>query len=136
MGLSASLCPFALGAGPYRRRGRKSTRESATRYEVEHYKKLPERRIQCQTCPHRCILSNGEVGRCRSKKNIGGKHYLQSYGRICVLNLDPIEKNPLYHVHPGAKVISLAAGGCNLRCQYCQNWGFSQKPPEQVAKLF
>ena len=136
LGLGIALCPSALGAaGRYRPRGRRRSRPTGTRYEVEYYKKLPGQRIQCQTCPHECMLGNGEVGTCRSKKNIGGKHYLEAYGSLCVLNLDPIEKNPLYHVFPGSKVMSVAAGGCNLKCQYCQNWEFSQKRPGQVAKL-
>ena len=134
LGLGLTLCPFALGAAPpWPRRGRRP--RTGPRREVYYYTKLPGGRVQCQTCPHKCTLSNGQLGRCRSKKNIAGKHYLESYGRLCVLNLDPIEKGPLYHVHPGAKVMSVAAGGCNLHCVYCQNWEFSQKEPGQVAKL-
>jgi len=136
IGLSVSLCPFALGAGwNWRRRSTSARRAHTSLYEVEYYKKLHGNVVECNTCPHKCNLQPGGVGRCRSKQNIGGKHYLKSYGRICVLNLDPIEKNPLYHVYPGARMMSIAAGGCNLRCLYCQNWEFSQKSPEQVAKL-
>lgn len=132
LGLGLSVCPVAWAAPGRRGRG---SRVRGKRQEVEFYKKLPGRRVQCQTCPHECLLSDGEVGMCRSKRNVGGRHFLESYSGLCVLNLDPIEKNPLYHVRPGARVMSVAAGGCNLRCLYCQNWQFSQKEPGQVSKL-
>lgn len=136
LGLSASLCPFALGAsGRYRPRGRSRSKPSGERHEVEYYEKLAGQRVRCKTCPHECTLSPGSTGLCRSKTNFGGKHYLEGYGSICVLNVDPIEKNPLYHVLPGSTVMSVAGGGCNLRCLYCQNWEFSQKRPREVAKL-
>ncbi len=42
--------------------------------------------------------------------------------------VDPIEKKPLYHYHPGTQVFSVGSIGCNLRCQYCQNYTISQSP--------
>ena len=42
--------------------------------------------------------------------------------------VDPIEKKPLYHYHPGTQVFSVGGIGCNLRCQYCQNYTISQSP--------
>ncbi len=108
---------------------------AAKRKEVYYYKKLGDGMIQCLTCPHECLLGDGELGKCRAKRASGGKHYLEAYGQLCVLNRDPIEKGPLYHVRPGARVVSVAMGGCNLQCLYCQNWQFSQKRPGQVARM-
>jgi pyruvate formate lyase activating enzyme len=44
--------------------------------------------------------------------------------------MDPIEKKPLYHVCPGRPVLSIACNGCNLRCDFCQNWSISQRRAE------
>ena len=48
------------------------------------------------------------------------------------MTTDEIEKLPLNHFHPGTRTLSLAVGGCNLRCLYCQNWQQSQTRPERL----
>ena len=35
---------------------------------------------------------------------------------------DKIEKSPLYHFYPGISAFSIATSGCNLSCQFCQNF--------------
>lgn len=82
----------------------------------------------CDLCPHRCRIAPGKFGRCRSRKNTDGKLIAYNYGRISTMAVDPIEKKPLYHFHPGAHVFSIGGIGCNLRCQYCQNYTISQSP--------
>jgi pyruvate formate lyase activating enzyme len=57
--------------------------------------------------------------------------------------MDPIEKKPLYHYHPGSLIFSLGFTGCNFRCPFCQNWHISQTAaapgkrftPEQLISL-
>ncbi len=49
------------------------------------------------------------------------------YGRIVSAAVDPMEKKPLYHFHPGQPILSVAAPGCNLHCAFCQNWSISQE---------
>jgi pyruvate formate lyase activating enzyme len=88
--------------------------------------------VRCLLCPHRCVLAEGERGRCRVRENRGGKLYTLVYGNPCSINLDPIEKKPLYHFLPGTAAFSLATAGCNLRCQYCQNYTISQQKPEDL----
>jgi len=88
--------------------------------------------VRCLLCPHRCVLAEGERGRCRVRENRGGKLYTLVYGNPCSINLDPIEKKPLYHFLPGTAAFSLATAGCNLRCQYCQNYTISQRRPEDL----
>jgi len=51
---------------------------------------------------------------------------LLSYGQIVSVAVDPLEKKPLYHFHPGRDILSVAAVGCNLHCLFCQNWSISQ----------
>jgi len=87
---------------------------------------LPEGRLSCSLCHHRCILAEGARGICRVRGNSGGKPDLPFYGLVSSLALDPIEKKPLLHFLPGTEVFSAGFYGCNLRCPFCQNWEISQ----------
>lgn len=105
--------------------------------EAFHYE-TEGKDVRCQLCPHHCYLSPGDRSVCRSRVNIGGKLYSLSYGNPCSVNIDPIEKKPLFHFYPGSSIFSLATAGCNFRCLNCQNWEISQKRPEDLehAELF
>jgi pyruvate formate lyase activating enzyme len=48
------------------------------------------------------------------------------YGKAIAVNIDPIEKKPLYHFLPGSRIFSFGTIGCNFRCSFCQNWDISQ----------
>ncbi len=48
------------------------------------------------------------------------------HGRLVSANVDPIEKKPLSHYHPGSLSLSVATVGCNMRCLFCQNASISQ----------
>jgi pyruvate formate lyase activating enzyme len=91
--------------------------------------------VQCNLCPRRCVIAEGERGECRVRENRGGRLYSMVYGNPCAVHLDPIEKKPLYHFLPTAGAFSLATAGCNMRCLYCQNWAISQTPPEQTQNI-
>jgi len=90
------------------------------------YKQLDER-MQCTLCQHYCKLKVSQVGICGVNKNVGDKVECLVYGYPCALNVDPIEKKPLYHFLPGSKILSLGTVGCNFHCNFCQNWGISQE---------
>ena len=96
------------------------------------FKKLKNKKIMCTTCPNTCVLSSGDRGICRSKINLNGIAYTIAYGNPCLVNIDPVEKKPLFHYMPGSKIFSIAAAGCNFRCLNCQNWEISQKKPEDL----
>jgi pyruvate formate lyase activating enzyme len=53
------------------------------------------------------------------------------YGRISSQHVDPMEKKPLYHFHPGSSVFSVGGWGCNFACVFCQNASISQQGPER-----
>lgn len=78
--------------------------------------------IQCLLCPHGCKLRNEEWGRCDARQNKGNKVVAQNYARVAAIALDDIEKKPLYHFHPGKKILSVGTFGCNFNCAFCQNW--------------
>lgn len=94
--------------------------------EVPYYEKLPEGKVRCGICPHRCLLAAGKAGLCRVRKNSGGILYALNYARCAASALDPIEKKPLYHFYPGSTIFSLGTLGCNFRCDFCQNWEIAQ----------
>ncbi|MCA1933119.1 MAG: AmmeMemoRadiSam system radical SAM enzyme [Calditerrivibrio sp.] len=94
--------------------------------EAEFYSIIDGETVSCDLCPQRCIIKSGKSGLCLIRKNIGGKLYQTSYNEVSSLNVDPIEKKPLYHFHPGTSILSIGTNGCNLSCSYCQNFVISK----------
>ncbi|MCD6232933.1 AmmeMemoRadiSam system radical SAM enzyme [bacterium] len=115
--------------------------------EARLYKSLSEKKVQCLNCAHKCILPPGQTGICGVRKNIGGKLYSLVYGKAVAVNIDPIEKKPLFHFLPRTYSLSIATVGCQFRCWNCQNWEISQGPkitgkiegedisPEQIVAI-
>jgi pyruvate formate lyase activating enzyme len=95
------------------------------------YDRLPDNKVRCNLCSHRCVLGDGERGICRVRENRGGTLNTLVYGRTIAQHVDPIEKKPLFHFHPGTAAFSVATAGCNFQCRWCQNWEISQLPREQ-----
>ena len=101
-------------------------------HEAMWYRQLPDKRVQCELCPFKCVLSESQTGQCGVRKNIGGKLYSLNYGKVVSANVDPVEKKPVFHFLPGTSIYSIATAGCNLHCKYCQNWTISQKRPDEL----
>jgi pyruvate formate lyase activating enzyme len=91
-----------------------------------YYEKLEDNKVKCNICGNECILKEGALSRCKARKNEAGELILPSYCVVSSAAVDPIEKKPLYHFHPGTKVFSLGGWGCNFSCLHCQNWEISQ----------
>lgn len=102
--------------------------------EARYYESVGDGRVKCTLCPHECLLAEGRSGRCRSRVNRGGRLFSLAYGNVCALAVDPVEKKPLLHFHPGMKCLSLASTGCNFRCLNCQNYEISQVAPSDVPE--
>lgn len=90
---------------------------------------LPDGKVACSLCPHRCVIAPGRTGLCRVRANSAGRAALPAWGIISSAGIDPIEKKPLHHFMPGSQVFSVGFYGCNLRCPFCQNAGISQTGP-------
>ena len=90
------------------------------------------RGIMCRICPNECVLKEGELSKCNNRKVIKSKLYTLAYGNPCSVNVDPIEKKPLYHFLPRSRAFSIATAGCNLVCLNCQNWTISQTSPDKT----
>jgi pyruvate formate lyase activating enzyme len=82
--------------------------------------------VRCGLCPHACLIPPGRHGRCRVRLNRGGVLELPFYGRLSSIAVDPIEKKPLYHFHPGENILSVGFVGCSFHCPFCQNYRISQ----------
>lgn len=95
--------------------------------EASFYVSESKGRVKCLLCPKYCVIPDGAVGVCGTRENFSGKLYALSYSRPVAIHLDPIEKKPLYHFHPGAKILSVGTLGCNLNCRFCQNFDISQQ---------
>lgn len=90
--------------------------------EAKYYEKKENNRVICKLCPHYCNIEDGNIGKCRVRKNQDGTLYTMNYGKITAYAYDPIEKKPLYHFYPGSNIFSIGSFGCNLACDFCQNW--------------
>ncbi len=102
--------------------------------QAQFYKKLnKEKLVQCQLCRQFCLIKPDEAGFCNVRKNIDGQLYSLVYGYPAAINVDPIEKKPLFHFFPGSLAYSLGTFGCNLKCANCQNYDLSQA--QQVEKM-
>ncbi len=105
---------------------------------------LDDGRVQCDLCPRDCRLHEGQRGLCFVRAREGDAMVLTSYGRSSGFCIDPIEKKPLNHFHPGSSVFSFGTAGCNLACKFCQNWDISKSremdrlmdaaSPERIAQ--
>ena len=100
--------------------------------ECRYYQRLDDGRVECQLCPHHCRIADGKTGRYRSRRNQGGMLVSEVYAKPCALAIDPVEKKPLYHFHPGTQCLSIACTGCNFRCLNCQNHDISQVAPTEA----
>ncbi len=83
-------------------------------------------KLKCLLCPHSCLISPGARGVCGVRENHGSEILPVTYGVISGFALDPIEKKPLYHFFPGSSILSVGSYGCNLKCDFCQNFHISQ----------
>ncbi len=90
------------------------------------------RGVMCLICPNECVLKEGEVSQCNNRIVRNSKLYTMAFGNPCSVNVDPMEKKPLYHFLPGSRAYSIATAGCNLACLNCQNWTISQTRPDRT----
>src|SRR5258706_16464090 len=103
-------------------------------HEGELYERLPDGRLRCFACGHRCPIPEGAIGVCKVRFNEGGR-LLVPWGYVGGVQCDPIARKPFFHAYPGALAYSFGMLACDLHCAYCQNWVTSQalRDPHAVA---
>ena len=92
-------------------------------------------KVKCEICPWNCSLEEGQRGFCGVRQNVSGKIKNINYGLLSVASMDPIEKKPLKRFHPGTKILSIGANGCNMRCPHCQNFSFVMAAKEEIEMM-
>jgi pyruvate formate lyase activating enzyme len=95
---------------------------------------LPDRKLRCVACGHRCVIFPGHRGICRVRFNEDGVLRVP-WGYVGALQCDPTEKKPFFHVLPGSATLTFGMLGCDYRCPGCQNWVTSQALRDPVAGL-
>lgn len=93
--------------------------------EGELYERQPDKAVRCFACGHRCLIREGRRGICKVRFNRDGELRVP-WGYVAGLQVDPIEKKPLYHMLAGEDALSFGMLGCDFHCSYCQNWLSSQ----------
>jgi pyruvate formate lyase activating enzyme len=101
-------------------------------HEAMFYDQLDENMVRCQVCFRNCTVPHGGRGFCTNKVNKDGSYYSLVYGRPSALQIDPIEKEPHFHMRPGTTIFCTGTAGCNNRCKFCHNWHLSQKAIEEI----
>lgn len=104
-------------------------------HEAMYWGKLKGKSLQCVLCPRKCVIADGKRGNCRVRENKNGVLYSLVYARPCAVAADPIEKKPMFHFLPGSAAYSFGTAGCNLHCDFCQNWSISQAKPEEIPAM-
>jgi len=112
-----------------------SSEEQGIYKRIAMFQEETARGIMCRICPNECVLKEGELSKCNNRKVHDSKLYTLAYGNPCSVNVDPVEKKPLYHFLPGSKAFSIATAGCNLVCLNCQNWTISQISPDKTRNF-
>ena len=94
------------------------------------YDELSNKRVRCNTCNRRCIIAPNKLGFCKTRENRKGKLYSLEYGLISSINVNPIEKKPLFHFWSGSDCLTIGSWSCIFICPWCQNFGISKVPPD------
>lgn len=128
--------------------------------QAAHFRELENGRFRCDLCCRHCVIAPGEVGFCGvravlAKPGTAGPGVRRpmeapnpaapgctddgfitlAFDRIAAAGVDPIEKKPLFHATPGARIFSFAITGCNLACPWCQNHQMSQWPRNHAVPV-
>lgn len=100
--------------------------------------------VRCDLCSRRCFIPKDKTGFCNVRLNKDNILYALNYGKIVSINIDPVEKKPLFHFYPGSKALSISSNGCNFKCPFCCNPDISQEfskiegkeyTPEDIVEL-
>lgn len=96
------------------------------------FSRLDEGKVRCELCPHQCELGRSQRSRCRVRENRDGEGHTLAYGNPVLIQEDPVERKPFFHVVPGSRALSISTAGCNLHCRFCEVWDMALVRPEEV----
>jgi pyruvate formate lyase activating enzyme len=70
--------------------------------------------LQCSLCRRACLIKPGDVGFCRTRRNVEGHLHSVVYGRLAALESRPIEIKPFFHFHPGSTALTYCSYSDNV----------------------
>ncbi|MCU0589316.1 MAG: AmmeMemoRadiSam system radical SAM enzyme [Syntrophobacteraceae bacterium] len=88
--------------------------------------------VRCELCPRQCELDRSQRSLCRVRENRDGEGHTLAYGNPVLIQEDPVERKPFFHVMPGSRALSISTAGCNLHCRFCEVWDMALVRPEEV----
>lgn len=94
--------------------------------------------ITCSVCRKECRLAdNGQAGFCGGWASVEGKLENVSYGRLALVQREPVSLIPIMSWEGRSGALSFAAYGCSTRCVHCTNSKFAHlRPnPSRLLKL-
>ena len=97
------------------------TTRAMTVTPARHWHACDDGTVQCDLCPRRCHIADGQDGACEVRSGRNGKVVLTTYGQGTGFHLDAVEQMRLFHFLPGSAVLCFGTAGCNLGCRYCTN---------------
>ncbi|MBS7625816.1 radical SAM protein, partial [Candidatus Bathyarchaeota archaeon] len=106
---------------------------SSEPHEATFYRTISGGKVRCELCFRHCVILPGARGFCGNRLNIGGTLHTLVYGRPCAVQVDPIEKEPQFHVLPGSRILCIGTAGCNFKCIFCHNWEISTRTIEETG---
>ncbi len=130
-GLGA-LCLSAAPSPPHKTAAQSTKRGFVGRRESPWFRPLERDHVECTLCPRGCRIAPGRRGHCRVRENRGGTGETLVYGTPSLVQLDPVERKPFFHVQPGTRALSVSTSGCPLECAFCEVWDLALVSPEDV----
>ena len=130
---ACAACASALGPVTGPTRAQSAQPGLLGRAPSPWFEPAPGGRLECTLCPHRCRLADGERGRCRVRENRGGRGDTLAYGNPSLVQLDPVERTPFFHLLPGTRSLSVSTAGCPIACRFCEVWDMALAAPEEVV---
>lgn len=103
--------------------------------EARYYSQLHNSDVRCELCFRECIITQGNRGFCLARENLDGKLRTLTYGNPVAMHIDPVEKEPMFHMEPGSDTLCLGTASCNFRCKFCINWQIAWKAPDEVEAV-
>ncbi len=94
------------------------------------YRRLEGSKVRCELCERRCVIPEGQVGFCKTRRNSGGTLFTLQYGLSSGISANPIEKKPFFHFWPGSRSLTIGSFSCTFECPWCQNWHISKRAPD------
>lgn len=102
-------------------------------HEARYYKRLDGKNVLCNLCFRNCHIRDGQRGFCKNRLNQDGKLYTLVHSKPSAIQVDPVEKEPQFHLLPGTKILCFGTAGCNFQCIFCQNWHLSMFRVEDIT---